>query len=102
MTRNVSSGGVYFETAAGQVSLDDPLSVRIGVPGHEDDAKANLTLVGSGIVRRIEGLAREHIVGSWPELQVAQGICGVAVQFQQRPTIQLHSLEELLWEDRGR
>jgi len=99
VTRNVSSGGVYFEAPVGQVSRDDPLWVRIGVPGRREEEKPNLTLVGSGVVRRVEKLTEDGIEGEWSQIHLEQGVCGIAVQFQQRPTIQLQSLEQLLWEN---
>ncbi len=99
VTHNVSSGGVYFEAPTGQIAPSTLLSVRIAVPGHQGADKPNLTLIGTGIVRRVEPLPPEQVVGSWPEPRSRQGICGIAVQFQQRPTIQLHSFEQLLWED---
>ena len=99
VTHNVSSGGVYFETGLGPVGTDEPVWVRIGVPALKEDDKPNLTLVAEGVVRRVEKIGEHRIVGSWPEEQKSQGVYGVAVQFQQRPTIQLRSFEELLWED---
>ena len=101
VTHNVSSGGVYFETPASRVPSAMPLSLRIGVPSGTDEEKPNLTLVGLGTVRRIDRLERGRVVGQWPEELLAQGICGIALQFQQRPTVQLQSLEGLLWEDRN-
>jgi len=99
VTHNVSSGGAYFEAPLGQVIPDAPVWIRIGVPARPDEVKVNLTLVGSGTVCRVERLSADRVVGKWPEAQLKQGICGIAFQFQQRPTIELRSLEELLWED---
>jgi len=102
VTHNVSSGGLYFEAPAEQVTPTDPLWVRLGVPARQGEDKPNLTLVGSGIVRRVEQLHPDRVVGSWPEVHLQQGIYGIALQFQQRPTIQLQSFEGLLWEDEER
>jgi len=99
VTRNVSSGGVYFEAPAGQVGPSSSLWVRIGVRARQDEVKPNLTLVGTGTVCRVEKLGPNQIDGTWPESQLDVGICGIALQFEHRPTIQLHSLEELLWEE---
>lgn len=99
VTHNVSSGGVYFEAPIGQIAPSASLNVRIAVPGRDGTDTPNLTLIGTGVVRRVEPLSPERVVGSWPESRARQGICGIALQFQQRPTIQLHSFEQLLWED---
>ena len=99
VTHNVSSGGVYFEAPADRLNAPGPLSLRIGVPAHQDEDKPNLTLVGHGVVCRVEKLDPSRVVGSWPETYLARGICGVALQFQNRPTVELRSLEGLLWED---
>jgi hypothetical protein len=102
VTHNVSSGGVYFEAPASMASLDGHLFVRIGVPATQDEDKPNLTLVGTGTVCRVEKLEPERVMGAWPETQRNHGIYGVALQFRQRPTVELKSLEGLLWEDRDR
>jgi len=98
VTRNVSSGGVYFESAAGSVEDDGELSLRIGVRSTDDGDRPNLTLMGSGAVRRVRKLGSEEVAGTWPKAHLDQGIYGIAIQFQQRPTVQLQSFEELLWE----
>ena len=100
VTHNVSSGGAYFEAPAFECA--DPLSLRIGIPAHQDSDKPNLTLVGEGAVRRIDKLQPHQFHSSWAEHQLTPGIVGVAVQFQQRPTVELRSLDGLLWEDRDR
>jgi hypothetical protein len=100
VTHNVSSGGVYFEAGMGQFEPENPLWVRIGVPAHQGQDDLNLTLVSAGTVRRVERLDDERMLGTWPETQKKKGVYGIALQFDQRPTIQLHSFEELLWEDR--
>jgi len=99
MTHNVSSGGVYFEAPAAQVAPDHSVWVRIGVPAAKEGDQPNLTLVGSGVVRRVETLDTDRVMGDWAQTQKAQGINGIALQFQQRPTIQLKSIEGLLWDD---
>ena len=98
VTHNVSSGGVYFEAAVGQMTAADTVWVRIAVPASPGEDKQNLTLAGSGMICRVERLPEDDVTGSWPEMQRQQGIYGIAVQFDQRPTVQLQSFEELLWE----
>ena len=102
VTHNVSSGGVYFEAPVGHVIQDGPVSLRIGVHARETEDKPSLTLVGTGAVCRVEPLDTGTIVGNWSKEQVELGILGVAVQFHARPTIQLRSLDELLWDDHAR
>ena len=102
VTHNVSSGGVYFEAPAGFVVQDGDVSLRIGVHARDGEEKPSLTLVGSGAVCRIDELEPNNVVGPWPETKKQTGILGVAVQFNKRPTIQLRSLEELLWDDHHR
>ncbi len=93
MTRNVSSGGVYFEAPRGHVEAGDVVWLRIGVQSRDaEDDFSELTLVGSGVVRRVEPLSS----GEYPEEVAPEGISGVALQFQQRPTIRLRSLERFL------
>jgi hypothetical protein len=99
VTHNVSSGGVYFEAPAGFIIQDGHLSLRIGVHARDGEEKPSLTLVGTGAVCRVDELEPSNVVGPWPDTQKQLGILGVAVQFHQRPTIQLRSLEELLWDD---
>jgi hypothetical protein len=99
VTHNVSSGGVYFEAPAGYVVQDGPVSLRIGVHARDGEEKPSLTLVGSGAVCRVDELDPRKVIGTWPDTQKDLGILGVAVQFHQRPTIQLRSLEELLWDE---
>lgn len=102
ITRNVSSGGVYFEAPVGQELPVGPVELRIGVPAHDDaDAKPTLTLVGKGAVCRVEKLTPDRVLGAWQETHLAQGLCGIAIQFEQRPTIELQSLEDLLWKEHG-
>ncbi|MFH1730630.1 MAG: PilZ domain-containing protein [Planctomycetota bacterium] len=100
VTHNVSSGGVYFEAPVSHVVQDGPIALRIGVHARDGEDKPSLTLVGSGLVCRIEELEPRKVIGAWSDDQRKLGILGVAVQFHQRPTIQLRSLEELLWDDR--
>jgi len=99
VTHNVSSGGVYFEAPAGYVVQDGHVSLRIGVHARDGEEKPSLTLVGSGAVCRVDELDPRKVIGTWPDTQKDLGILGVAVQFHQRPTIQLRSLEELLWDE---
>ncbi len=99
VTHNVSSGGVFFEAPASHVMQDGPVTLRIGVQDKEGDHSPSLTLVGSGAVCRIEPLDPAHVIGPWSKEQADTGIMGVAVQFHTRPTIQLRSLDELLWGD---
>jgi len=99
VTHNVSSGGVYFEAPAGYVVQDGHVSLRIGVHARDGEEKPSLTLVGSGAVCRVDELDPRKVIGTWPDTQKNLGILGVAVQFHQRPTIQLRSLEELLWDE---
>lgn len=98
VTHNVSSGGVYFEAPIGQIAPSALLNIRIALPCNDEDTPRP-TLVGTGIVRRVEPLRPEQVVGAWPHLRSREGIYGIAVQFQGRPVIQLCSLEQLLWED---
>ena len=100
LTHNVSSSGVYFEAPVGQVTPDDPLLLRIAVPAREGEEQPNLTLVGSGAVQRAEKLEPSQVLGDWSEDLLQQGMWGLALQFQQRPTVELQSLVHLLWEDR--
>lgn len=102
MTRNVSTGGVFFETPLGQFAPADAVSLRIGIPARQHEDQVNLTLVGTGVVRRVEPLDPLHILGAWSETQRKQGVCGIALEFDQRPTVWLRSIEELLWEDHQR
>jgi len=102
VTHNVSSGGVFFEVPAAQDVPVGPVELRIGVPAHDDDTdKPTLTLVGRGAVCRVEKLGPDRVLGAWPETHAAQGLCGVAVRFEERPTIELQSLEDLLWKEHG-
>lgn len=102
VTHNVSSGGVYFEAPAGFGIEDGHVSLRIGVHARDGEEKPSLTLVGSGAVCRVDDLNPDNVVGPWPDTQRQLGIHGVAVRFHERPTIQLRSLEELLWDDHHR
>ncbi len=96
MTRNVSSGGVYFEAPRGHVESGDVVWLRIGVQSRDaEDDFSELTLVGSGVVRRVEPLSSDE----YPEEINPGGLSGIALQFQQRPTIRLRSLERFLRND---
>jgi hypothetical protein len=99
VTHNVSSGGAYFEAPAAQVTPEGLVSVRIGVPARQDEKAPNLILVGKGTVKRVEPLESGQALASWPEAQRAMGVYGIAVAFEDRPTIQLRSFEDLLWEN---
>jgi hypothetical protein len=99
VTQNVSSGGVYFEAPVRHMKPNDTLWVRIGVPAHQGDDRQNLTLCGAGVVRRVEKLSRDTARNAWDDEHLDGGVYGIAIQFAQRPTIQLKSFEQLLWED---
>ncbi|MFO7899720.1 MAG: PilZ domain-containing protein [Planctomycetota bacterium] len=102
VTWNVSSGGVFFEAPAGHVQTGDVIWVRISVrSGDEEHDSSDLTLVGTGLVRRVEPLEPNRLRSAWPDRAVPGGVCGVALQFRQRPTVQLHSLESFLGNDSG-
>ena len=102
VTHNVSSGGVFFEAPVAQDIPVGLVELRIGVPAHDDaTGKPTLTLVGKGLVCRVEKLGRDRVLGAWPETHLAQGLCGVAIRFEERPTIELQSLEDLLWKEDG-
>jgi hypothetical protein len=90
---------VYFEAPVRHLNPHDAIWVRIGVPANQGDDKHNLTLYGAGVVRRVEALTADAARGAWDEGHLENGICGIAIEFQQRPTIQLKSFEQLLWED---
>jgi hypothetical protein len=99
VTHNVSSGGLYFEAPMGrQLNAADPVWVQIAVPGGPGEEKHNLTLMGSGVICRVDKLDHQNRVGAWPDGHSENGFYGIAVQFDQRPTVQLQSFEELLWE----
>jgi len=100
ITRNVSPSGIYFEAPAGAVAKDGSIALRIGVPTDRAADKPSLTLLGAGTVCRIDPLDPAQAAGTWSPALLKQGICCVALHFRQRPTVELKSLEGLLWEDK--
>lgn len=101
LTHNVSSGGVYLEVPAGRVSRGGAVALRIGVDQDPASDQPSVTLVGSGVVRRVDQLPEGRVAHPWPDMQLRQGIVGVAVQFDTRPTVQLQSLEGFFWRGGG-
>jgi len=67
VTHNVSSGGVYFEAPASHVVQDGPVALRIGVHARDGEDKPSLTLVGSGVICRIEELGRPEALSEQPQ-----------------------------------
>ena len=94
LTRNVSSGGVYFETTVRQsVLADAPIKVRIAIPRTDDESTSSLSLQGEARVVRVDHLRTDTTDGA-----ESREVWGVAVVFCERPNVRLFSLNDLFWE----
>jgi len=82
VTQNVGPGGVYFQTSMGSaLRKDTELAIRIAIPRLSEDPGTPLALTGRARVKRIESLYR-------PDAQETP-LWGVAVMFDQRPSIRM-------------
>jgi len=89
-TRNVSAGGIYFETSmGGTVRQGAEIFLKIAVPQPKGCSAESFALRCEGHVVRIDKLVRRK-----PE----QECLGIAVQFKNKPNVEFHSLNSLLWE----
>lgn len=77
-TKNVSTGGVYFETTDEDLNPGDMLEFELGVPPSDNRFPKNMTITTTGEIRRrilLEGKIRDN--GN------SYSRYGVAAQFQQ-------------------
>jgi len=87
ITRNVSAGGVFFETCSvGNVESGTELLLKISVPRHDGEQGEPLVLKCTGTVCRLE------------PLDEGRGRMGLAVQFSKRPNVELDSLSKQQWD----
>jgi len=93
-TRNVSSGGVYFETEGEyEIKLGSTLAMRIAVPSCLEGDGSPMTLQGEGKVLRIDSRSSPKRFPDEPRRR------GIAVEFSRKPTVRLFSLMEYIAED---
>jgi len=86
-TRNVSSGGLYFETErAKALDADSPISIKLAIPQRDENSGSMLALFGNARVCRVDPPA----AGAPTE-----GRCGIAAQFSKRPNVQLWPFDGL-------
>ena len=97
LTRNVSSGGVYFVTdSEPHLSIGAHLRLRMAVPQRHDTGGPPLALHGEGRVLRIERLPPRQTqpTSSHPRW-------GIAVMFSSKPTVRTSALIEYLMSEAG-
>ncbi len=78
VTRNVSTGGLYFETAAEDLRVGDNLQMELGVPEGEERFPRHSKITTGGQVVRVDNLEGER---SGEGLEYPR--YGVGVQFRQ-------------------
>jgi len=59
MTVNVSTGGVYFETTAGDFLVGDKLSIDLGVPQDDERFPKESKISTAGAVIRVQAIDDE-------------------------------------------
>ena len=90
-TRDVSPGGIFFRTEAGQgVESHQELNVKLLIPRQGDPSEATVSLSGEAKVVRIENLPR-----SLNALGEVSKRWGIAVQFTRRPSVDLSTISTL-------
>lgn len=90
-TRDVSPGGIFFRTEAGQgVESHQGLNVKLLIPRQGDPSEATVSLSGEAKVVRIENLPR-----SLNALGEVSKRWGIAVQFTHRPSVDLSIISTL-------
>ena len=78
MTKNVSTGGVYFETTDENLNPGDMLKFELGVPPGDDRFPKNMKITTTGEIRR-----RVVLDGSINDNGITYSRFGVAAKFQQ-------------------
>ncbi len=91
ITRNVSPGGIYFQTAAMQdLQPQQEVTINIVVPRRGNPSEATISLSGTARVLRAERMecqANSHATNG--------EVWGVAAQFTGRPRVDLSTVDDL-------
>ena len=97
LTRNVSSGGVYFITdTEPHLSIGASVRIRMAVPQRHDTGGPPLALHGEGRILRIERLAPRQ-----GQPAASQPRWGIAVAFSAKPTVRTSGVIEYLMSEAG-
>lgn len=91
ITRDVSPGGIFFRTEAGQdIDPDQQLNIKLLIPRQGDPSEATVSLSGEARVVRTE-----HLPRSLNALGEVSKRWGVAIQFTGRPSVDLSTISTL-------
>lgn len=82
MTSNVSTGGVYFETAAEGIKPNDELQIEMQIPSENGRFPANASLKTRGQVVRIDIIDRQNYATLSPYVRY-----GIGVRFVDDPKL---------------